>query len=67
MGDTHKNSKKKTISGGPQMFNLVDKDFKVAIINILKELKETMFKDCFMVIKSSQIKIIKKRLKYIQF
>lgn len=45
MGDTHKNSKKKTISGGPQMFNLVDKDFKVAIINILKELKETMFKD----------------------
>lgn len=45
MGDTHKNSKKKTISEGPQMFNLVDKDFKIAIINILKELKETMFKD----------------------
>lgn len=34
-----------TVSEGLQMLDLVNRDFKAAIINMCKELKETMFKD----------------------
>lgn len=45
------------------MLNLADKDCKVAIINTLKELKETMFKELKYIIatKPSQIRDCKLR------
>ena len=49
---------KKKCLGGAQMMYLAEKDFKTAIINIFKELKETRLKNESMMTVSHQIENI---------
>lgn len=61
---TQKNFKKslETVFEWTHMFELVDKDFRVAIKNMFKGLKKTMFKSLNMMTENQQIENLNKAM-----